>query len=246
MAPRDVPRQDRGVSMRNKVTDRIIALLGLDLDFSISLGRDPFNAITEALYLGARPSPAQVPLLQEAGVTHVVSCLQEDQRDKVAFLKEGFHPLFIPIRDGMHEDIAAAFPAFFDFMNAARAQQAKVLVHCEAGVSRSATLVIAHVMQRSRKRFFEAYCEVRAKRPEVLPNIGFASQLQRLEFDLNPGAPDSPSVSSLARYLTEVCAAPIELDALQDMLQRHDHDAPKALRAIFADEIPRVIQGVRA
>jgi protein-tyrosine phosphatase len=236
------------VSSLDELTDRVLALLGFDLDFSISVGRDPFNAITEDLYLGARPDREHVPALEEAGVTHVVSCLRADDRARVAFLREDFQPLFIPIDDGMHEDIASVFPVFFDFVRSAREQhaRAKVFVHCEVGVSRSATLATALVMQRSRKRFFEAYCDVRAKRGEVLPNIGFASQLQRLEFDMHPRAQGDESVSSLARYLREVCTVPVDIETLQNVLQRHDYDALSAIQAIFGDEIPRVIQGVRA
>jgi predicted protein tyrosine phosphatase len=236
------------VSTLDKLTGRVLALLGLDLDFSVSIGRDPFNSITEDLYLGARPDQQQVPALKEAGVTHVVSCLREDDRARVAFLKEDFHPLFIPMHDGMHEDITSLFPVFFDFVRTAREQhaRAKVFVHCEVGVSRSATLATALLMQRLRRPFFEAYCDVRAKRGEVLPNIGFASQLQRLEFDMHPRAHGDQTVSSLARYLKEVCKVPVELEIIQNVLPRHDYDALRAIQEIFGNEIPRVIQGVRS
>ena len=49
----------------------------------------------------------------------------------------------------MHHDIAEAFSQFFDFAAAATASdpEAKLFVHCEVGVSRSATLVIALLMK---------------------------------------------------------------------------------------------------
>ena len=230
-----------------KLTDRILARLGLDLDFSISTERRLFDAITEDLYLGARPDPAHVPTLADAGITHVVSCLHETQRADVAFLREHFEPLFLPVHDGIGEDIASVFPTLFDFADAARQHHphAKILVHCEVGVSRSATLATALVMRRCSKRFFEAYCDVRDRRRGALPNIGFASQLQRLEHDLHPRTEDPPAISSLARYLQEVCTTPAQLQTLEDMLRQHDYDAPRALQAIFGDEIPRVVQGVR-
>lgn len=227
------------------VLDRVLSLLGLELDLSFSLARDPFNEITHDVFLGARPGREQVDALAEAGVTHVVSCLPEDHRASVGFLKNTFESLFVPMHDGVREDIESSFPVVFDFVQAAAQQRddAKVFVHCEVGVSRSATLVIALLMHRHRKRFFETYQAVRAKRAEVLPNIGFASQLQRLELRIHPEAPQD--VSSLARYLKEVCMAPVDVETLQHELHRHDYDALGALQAIFADEIPRVIQGVR-
>ena len=234
--------------MFSKLTDRFLALLGLDLDISFSLGRDPFNLITDDVYLGARPHPEQSSALKDTGITHVVSCLPEHARDSVTFLAQEFQALFIPMHDGIHEDIRSTFPIFFDFIDAATAQPAgaKVLVHCEVGVSRSATFVTALVMQRRQKRFFEAYCDVRVKRPEVLPNIGFASQLQQFEFELYPEARYDRTVSSLARYLKEVCMVPVDIEALQTALHQNDYDALGAVQDIFGEEIPRVIQGVRS
>lgn len=220
-----------------KWVDRIFTRLGLDLDFSIDIGRAPFNQITEDLFLGARPEPETIPALVEAGVTQVVSCLVEADRPKVDHLAETFEPLFIPVRDGMHEDIASHFPTVFDFARSGE----KVFVHCEAGVSRSATLVTALLMHRERRPFYETYRDVRARRGEALMNIGFASQLQRFELEM---LPDARRPSSLARYLREVCMAPVEVETLQEALERHDYDAVAAIGSIFG-EIPRVIQGVR-
>lgn len=90
--------------------------------------------------------------------------------------------------------------------------------------------------------FLDAYMLLREKRPGVLPNIGFASQLQHLEHERRS---ERPELSSLARYLRDIACAPVPIEELQEVLERHDYNAPKALRAIFADEIPRVVQGAR-
>ena len=93
--------------------------------------------------------------------------------------------------------------------------------------------------------FFDAFCRVRAKRFQVLPNIGFASQLQRLEHELQPRSVTRVP-SSLAQYLHRICNAPVEIELLQSALERHRYDAAAALRTIFGGEIPRVVQGVRS
>jgi hypothetical protein len=147
----------------------------------------------------------------------------------------------------MHEDIRETFSKVVDFAEAATASdpKAKLFVHCEIGVSRSATLAIALLMKTEDMSFFDALCRVRSKRFQVLPNIGFASQLQRLEHDLQPYSV-TKAPSSLARYLHEICNAPVEIDVLQSALERQRYDAPAALKMIFDGEIPRVVQGVRA
>lgn len=231
----------------DRVADRVLSTLGLGLDFSVDLRESFFSQITPTLYLGARPNQGAVQELKSAGVTHVVSCLMEDDRPRIAFLQQDFDHLFLGVHDGMHQDIAGTFPQFFDFAEAAAASdpKAKLFVHCEVGVSRSATLVIALLMKTEAIGFFDALCRVRSKRFQVLPNIGFASQLQRLEHELQPHSVNSVP-SSLARYLRQVCNVPVEVDVLQSALERHRYDALTSLEMIFGDDIPRVIQGVRS
>lgn len=227
----------------DRIISRVLSLLGLDFDLSLDGLDEPFHAITPTLTLGARPRPEQVEALKAHGVTHVVSCLPEGKRAAVAFLEEHFETLFLPLRDGVNEDLGAALPGFFDFVSRLGDGE-RALVHCEVGVSRSASLVIAHVMKTERLRFFEAHRRVRSRRPQVLPNIGFASQLQQLEDALFP-QPRSDGHASLTRYLHGVCCVPVEAALLQEMLERHSFDASAAIQAIFDGEIPRVVQGVR-
>jgi len=231
----------------DKLANRLLSRVGLGLDFSVDLRESFFTQITPTLYLGARPSPKHVAPLKEAKITHVVSCLMEEDRGELAFLRQDFQHLFLGVRDGMHQDIAATFPRLFDFAEAAGAgdSNAKLFVHCEVGVSRSATLVIALLMKTEGLSFFDALCRARSKRFQVLPNIGFASQLQRLEHELRPDLVGS-NPSSLARYLHQICNAPVEIEILESALERHGYDAPAALQMVFGGEIPRVVQGVRS
>lgn len=222
--------------------DRVLSWLGLDFDVEVSGSSDARSAITESLFVGRRPGPDDIDELRAAGITHVFSCLEGPSMWKVSFLEADFWTRVAAARDAMDEDITRLFPAFFEFADEAHAEGGKLLVHCEAGVSRSATLATAQLMRAKRQPFFAAYRELKAMRPGVLPNIGFASQLQRYEDELLDRAPGEPS--SLARYLREACQVPAEVELLDELLARHDQDAQRALRAIFGD-IPRVVQGVR-
>ena len=60
-------------------------------------------------------------------------------------------------------------------------QQGRVLVHCRAGVSRSATVCIAYIMQKQGLSLDSAYEFVKSKRPVIDPNINFIRQLQKFE-----------------------------------------------------------------
>lgn len=53
-----------------------------------------------------------------------------------------------------------------------------VLVHCMAGISRSAAIVIAYLMATEQLDFDAALAKLREKRPIVNPNQGFCAQLR--------------------------------------------------------------------
>ncbi|CAD8121838.1 unnamed protein product [Paramecium sonneborni] len=63
-------------------------------------------------------------------------------------------------------------------------QKGSVLVHCAAGVSRSAATVIAYLMRKQGMSFQEAFQFTRLKRSVVCPNFGFQRQLKQFEREL--------------------------------------------------------------
>ncbi len=54
----------------------------------------------------------------------------------------------------------------------------KVLVHCYAGISRSATIVCGYVMKKYKLIANEAIIRVKTKRSKTNPNKGFVKQLK--------------------------------------------------------------------
>jgi len=56
-----------------------------------------------------------------------------------------------------------------------------VLVHCVAGVSRSASICLAYLLKYRTRSLRAAYHLMCEKRPLVRPNIGFWRQLIRYE-----------------------------------------------------------------
>ena len=68
-----------------------------------------------------------------------------------------------------------------DFIKEALNEGGVVLVHCFAGVSRSASIVIAYLMRFGGMSFGSAIQLVRNKRPWISPNHGFMNQLRRYD-----------------------------------------------------------------
>ncbi|KAJ1664115.1 hypothetical protein IW140_004329 [Coemansia sp. RSA 1813] len=79
--------------------------------------------------------------------------------------------------DHNEPDLARFFSECFEFIDAARMRHQSILVHCQLGVSRSASLVIAYVMRTMRMGFAAAYEYVRLRAPCISPNLSLISQL---------------------------------------------------------------------
>lgn len=79
-----------------------------------------------------------------------------------------------------------------------------VLVHCQAGVSRSATIVIAYLMKHTLMTMTDAYKYVRSRRPVVSPNLNFMGQLLEFERDLNSGVTPRILMPKLSGVETQV------------------------------------------
>ncbi len=87
----------------------------------------------------------------------------------------------IQLEDKPTEDILAVLPRAVDFIHVAVSNGGTVYVHCMAGVSRSASVVIAYAMAKECMSFREAFEHVKAIRPVVDPNPGFVAQLVAFE-----------------------------------------------------------------
>lgn len=56
-----------------------------------------------------------------------------------------------------------------------------MLVHCQAGISRSATICLAYLMMKQRVRLEEAFEFVKQRRSVISPNFSFMGQLLQFE-----------------------------------------------------------------
>jgi protein-tyrosine phosphatase len=79
--------------------------------------------------------------------------------------------LIIKIEDIDSENIAISFKETFEFIEKAR-KVTNVLIHCQAGISRSATVLIAYLVRKNRIIVREAMELVRSKRWQIYPNNG--------------------------------------------------------------------------
>ena len=133
------------------------------------------------LYLGSQHDAYNKELLKTHNITYElnvsITCPKPD------FVQES-HFMRIPVNDNYSEKLLPYFPMAFNFLEKVRESSGCALVHCLAGISRSATIAIAYVMQHSKMSYEDAYRYVKSKRPTISPNFNFLGQLVEFEKQL--------------------------------------------------------------
>jgi phage FluMu protein Com len=164
------------------------------------------SEIYEFLYLGGQRNAANKPELVKRTQVFNILNLAEEVEDTFTLCTEGcecmgggndcngrdgkntkpkwfsYHTL--KIKDLQGEDIYHLFDECYTLIEKVRTNNEKILVHCVAGISRSASVVIAYCMRSNSWCLKKAFEYVRSKRPIVSPIGWFILQLQKYEAHL--------------------------------------------------------------
>jgi hypothetical protein len=132
------------------------------------------NCIIEnKLYLGNYDSAKSIEILKKSGITHILVCGNE--------LECVFHNDFVyeklDIEDAEEQNLEIFFDKAIEFIDSAKI----IYIHCYAGVSRSASITIAYVMNFYKWNFDTAFRYVKEKRPGIYPNQRFICDLKLYE-----------------------------------------------------------------
>lgn len=130
------------------------------------------------LYLGSQDAARHAAALKDKNVALVVNVATGIEVD----FHEGIKYLNLPILDTPESNLLAILDAAMDAISETLHCGGGVLVHCNAGVSRSASVVIAWLMKEQRMSYDEAYGIVKAVKRDICPNRGFEMQLRSLSF----------------------------------------------------------------
>jgi rhodanese-related sulfurtransferase len=113
------------------------------------------------LWIGSLQGASEALQKPQSSFTHAVSCIEICPR-----LRQGIVQLHIPVSDNPDESLLAHFQ-----------NQGKVIVHCEQGISRSAALIAAHLIQHEDMNVKQALLAVYSAKPAAKVNPWFVRDL---------------------------------------------------------------------
>eukprot|EP00667_Euglena_gracilis_P002535 EG_transcript_2537 len=151
-----------------------------DVSSDVSQADDPMAAheIIPNLLLGPQSFANNYNRLKAAKVTHI---LVIGRQLKPLFPQDFVYHVVDSLEDQPDQEILSIFGKCFPFLDMGRQEPNRVLVHCNAGVSRSPTVVIGYLMRLFGFSFQKAYELVHSKRNVVCPNPGFTRQLHTFD-----------------------------------------------------------------
>jgi hypothetical protein len=147
------------------------------------------SRILKNLFLGSYEHAASLEDgLKLLGITHVLSIGNLDQMPSK--FPHKFQYLQIELDDAKSARIENHFEKALKFIKKAlETENNNVLVHCWAGVSRSATIIMAYLIKHYCLTYTESFETVRKARHWVSPNQGFREKLKEWAVKNNRSEP---------------------------------------------------------
>ncbi|EDW83924.1 uncharacterized protein Dwil_GK13421 [Drosophila willistoni] len=237
---------NNGNSEQHMVKSSEIQLLGMTKASSFDKNADDENSATAKRQSSAKPknpedddnhtpfpgisrlSPtlylcgaaAVVPsYMDKLGITCVINVAPELPDTP---LSNTSNPLYLRInaQDRSEVDLSQHFDEVADLIEEVRLNGGATLIHCVAGVSRSASLCLAYLIKHGGLSMREAYHHVQAIRPQVRPNSGFFQQLRHYEQQLNGNCSvEMIYFASLDKEIPDILEP--QYRAMEDFYQRY-------------------------
>ena len=127
--------------------------------------------IIDNIYLGDSDAAADEDYLKSYNISTVVNCAEElvSNYTDLKFME-------LKLFDYYLDQIFPRFEIAYKYIK--RHSENNILIHCAAGMSRSASLVIFYIMKEKKWDYDTCLNYTRERRPVVWPNEGFEEQLR--------------------------------------------------------------------
>ena len=138
----------------------------------------PATQVLPHLYLGNMRDASNVAILGRLNIRYILNVTAKPRTDP---LPAGFQYKHLEAADNGFQNLRQFFEEAFAFIDEAKKANTGVLVHCQAGISRSPTIAVAYLMKNYLMAMAEAYKFVKTRRSIISPNLNFMGQLWEFE-----------------------------------------------------------------
>ncbi len=135
---------------------------------------EKLHHVIDGVYIGSQDAAFNLPGLNECKITHILNVATGIRN---AF-PEQYKYLNIELLDVPETNIRKVFTSTNEFIQQALVGNGRVLIHCNAGISRSSTIVLAYLLGIHHMNYEDAYQLLKTARSNIRPNDGFVQQLK--------------------------------------------------------------------
>ena len=138
------------------------------------------SPITNNIYLSGICGANNLNKLKEYNITYIINCTKNKSENfqNITYMN-------IPIDDTSNQNIEQYFDSSYNFIEYAVNNNHNILVHCFAGKSRSASILIAYFMKKNNWSYDLSYQYLKEKRQIINPNNFFINALKEYMIYLN-------------------------------------------------------------
>lgn len=142
----------------------------------------PSEIIDNEIYLGNAIHSGNKKILKDLKITHIINVsrlmtntFENDISMNIIYYR-------IPIGDTLKEQIDKYFESTYVYINAVlqNTKDARILIHCQHGISRSASILISYLMKQNKCSLKDGLQFVKRRR-SINPNKNFMQKLSKWE-----------------------------------------------------------------
>jgi len=130
------------------------------------------------IYLGSEQDALDKDFIKSENIKHILSIQSWEIKDKL----DDINYVFVKAADNSEQDLKSQFEFICDFLK--QHENERVLVHCQAGISRSATACLAFLIKEKNMSLDSSFVELKKRRDIVCPNFSFLGQLKCWEREI--------------------------------------------------------------
>jgi len=130
------------------------------------------------IFLGCEEDAKNKDFINSQKISTILSIQSWEIQEKIP----GIHYEFVEAKDNSEQDLKSKFDDICRFLK--QNENERVLVHCQAGISRSATACLAYLMKEKNMSLDSSFVELKNRREIICPNFSFLGQLKSWEREI--------------------------------------------------------------